>query len=101
MENRIHRVGSITFGIVLVLFGMLYLVHMFLPQLSIEMIFRLWPCILIILGIEVLLANCRTKIRFVYDKMAIVLTFAIVCFSMFMAGIDFAWQHAITEFVIR
>lgn len=97
MENRIHRVGSITFGIVLILFGTLYLLQLFLPGLSLELIFRLWPCIFIILGIEILLANSRAKIQFVYDKMAIFLTFVMVCFAMLMAGLDLAGQYALAE----
>lgn len=101
MEIRIHRVGSITFGIILIIFGIMYMVHMFLPIVPLELIFRLWPCILIMLGIEVLLANSRAKVQFVYDKMAIFLTFAIVFFAMLMAGIDFIWQHTVTEFIIR
>ena len=46
-EVRTHRVGSITLGSALVLFGILFLVHLFVPVLTYEIIFHIWPCIFI------------------------------------------------------
>ena len=43
-EVRTHRVGSITLGSALVLFGILFLVHLFVPVLTYEIIFHIWPC---------------------------------------------------------
>ena len=66
-EVRTHRVGSITLGSALVLFGILFLVHLFVPVLTYEIIFHIWPCIFILLGIEILLANRKKNVEFVYD----------------------------------
>ncbi len=41
-EVRTHRVGSITLGSALVLFGILFLVHLFVPVLTYEIIFHIW-----------------------------------------------------------
>ena len=67
--TRIYRVGSLTLGCLLVVFGSLFLAHMFYPSLSYEFIYRLWPFIFILLGLEVLGSRLRSeKVQFVYDK---------------------------------
>ena len=43
-EVRTHRVGSITLGSALVLFGILFLVHLFVPVLTYEIIFHRSRC---------------------------------------------------------
>lgn len=89
-SNRTHRVGTITLGIGLVGVGALFLAHMFLPEMSYEFIYKVWPLIFILLGIEILLANGRKNVEFVYDKTAIGLVAFLIIFSMFMAVIGFA-----------
>lgn len=91
-----HRTGTITFGLTLIFFGVLFLVHMVFPVLDYVRIFRLWPCILILLGVEVLLANRKENIRFVYDRGAIVLLILMMLFAMMMAGIDILYAHGAT-----
>lgn len=89
-SSRTHRVGTITLGIGLVGVGALFLAHMFLPEMSYEFIYKVWPVIFILLGIEILLANGRRNVEFVYDKTAIGLVAVLIVFSMFMAVIGFA-----------
>ena len=55
--KRTHRIGSISCGIALILFGILFLVHMFYPPLSLRTIMKLWPLVLIALGSEMVAAN--------------------------------------------
>ena len=93
-EVRTHRVGSITLGSALVLFGILFLVHLFVPVLTYEIIFHIWPCIFILLGIEILLANRKKNVEFVYDGKAVFLTITLTFFSMLMAGAYVAIQQA-------
>lgn len=89
-SGRIHRVGTITLGFGLVGVGALFLAHMFLPEMSYEFIYKVWPVIFILLGIEILIANGRKNVEFVYDKTAIGLVAVLIVFSMFMAVIGFA-----------
>lgn len=93
-KARVHRVGTITFGLVLVLFGCLFLMRLFLPQIDYQFIFRLWPCTLICLGIEVLMASADKEAVFTYDKTAVMLMVILVIFAMGMAGMDFIMEHA-------
>lgn len=105
---RIHRVGTLTFGCVQIVFGVLFLMHIFVPALSYEVIFRLWPLILIILGIEVLVENYRiermktreeeTRIQFQYDKASIILMICLTLFAMMMAAVDVCMQYQCVSF---
>lgn len=90
---KTHRVGSITLGLALVLFGSLFLVHMFVPALDYQLIFHLWPCIFIMLGIEVLLGNRKEGEGFVYDKAAIALIIILSLFAMTMGAVDFSMEQ--------
>lgn len=91
---KIRRVGTLTFGCMLILYGILFLARLFFPGLHYEMIFRLWPVLFIFLGLEVLLGNCRRNTEFVYDKTAIVLLVFLTLFAFAMAAADLSMQHA-------
>ena len=100
---RIRRVGSVTFGMVLVVTGVL-----FLPGLDLRVIFQFWPLMLITLGVEVLFGSRQKtyevrnekgqiveQSKVIYDVSAIVLTFILTGFSMFMALLDFAFMNSL------
>lgn len=95
---RIRRVGTITCGILLILFGGLFLVHMFCPALSLEVIMKLWPVILIALGCEMLISNIRREEDqsevLKYDKGAIALVFLLACFSVGMGLLEYMISYA-------
>lgn len=84
---RTHRVGTFTSGFCMVGFGVLLLLHNLLDIMDYEMIFGLWPLILIGMGIELLLSNIF-KSKIVYDKAAVVLLFVMVLLVMVLAGVD-------------
>ncbi len=92
---RTHRVGSITTGLSLIAFGVMFVIHMFLNVLSYELSFNLWPVIPICLGVELLLSNFA-KDKIVYDKAAIFLMFVMALFAMGMAGADWIFTHSPT-----
>ena len=54
---RTHRVGAITAGFSMIVFGALLLSHSLFGVFDYEIIFSLWPVILIGLGVELLLSN--------------------------------------------
>ena len=89
---RVHRVGTITTGLSMIIFGVLFLLHGFGYMISYEMIFQLWPMILIGLGIELLLSNMIRR-KFVYDKGAIVLLFVMTLFVIGMAVVDMCFEY--------
>lgn len=90
-----RRVGSVTFGLTLILFGVLFLVHMAAPSLNYEMIFNFWPVIFILLGVEILVENHRSNAagyKFVYDFPAILMLGLMLFFAMMMAVVEYAIQ---------
>lgn len=92
--TRTYRIGSLTLGCLLVVFGSLFLAHMFYPPLSYEIIYRLWPFIFILLGLEVLGSRLHSeKVQFVYDKGSIFLLILLTFFSMALAFLDAAFQY--------
>lgn len=92
-EVRVRRIGTITFGSMLVIFGLLFLVHMFVPQLTYVWIFRLWPVIFIALGTEILVAGFGKEEKRVYDGMAMFLLAFLTVFAMGMAVVDTGIQY--------
>ena len=86
---RTHRVGTITFGCILILLGILLLLHLFIPALTYTAILNYWPVILIALGIEILIANFRSsKVVFTYDGWSIFLMFMVLIFTACMGILD-------------
>ena len=97
MSTRVHKVGAMTLGITLVAVGLAYLAHLFFPLLSYIMIIRAWPLVFVLLGIEILLSNLKSReeVVFVYDKVAIFLTMVLVCFSMCMGALSMAFEKSV------
>lgn len=86
---RKHKVGTITLGITLIFFGVLFLTKLFTNVLDYEFILKLWPIIFISLGFEVLISYItRQKDRLVYDKGAIFLMILLTLFAICMACVE-------------
>ena len=89
---QIRRVGSVTFGITLLCYGILFLIHIFVPMLKYQYIFRCWPVIFVLLGCEILVENHKSKAqdcKIVYDFAAILMLGVMLLFAMIMAIIDY------------
>lgn len=92
--TKSHRVGTITLGGMLITFGLLFILRIFLTTLSYGVIFRLWPIIFILLGIEILIANFRQKdTALVYDKTAFALIIILSFFAMGMSIVEFIMNN--------
>lgn len=94
--RRTRRVGSFTCGLMLVLYGILFLVHIIQPKLNYSIIFELWPLILIFLGVEILVSctnKNQEKGKFVYDFWAVILVFIVAFFAMIMSGVNYYYEY--------
>ena len=94
-QIRIHRVGTITCGIVLILYGIMFLVHIFLPIIKYVVILEMWPAILVILGLEILIScigSRKEQVHFVYDFPAVILILLLALFAIVMGVLDYAVQ---------
>ena len=93
-----RRVGSVTFGITLICYGILFMVHIFVPMVRYSFIFRCWPAIFILLGGEILVEShkCRTKEwKMVYDFPAVIMLAVMLLFAMVMAVFDFEMAYGL------
>ena len=90
---RSHRVGSVTAGLTMVGYGVMFFLHLFLDLVDYQMMFSLWPVMLILLGLELLISNFSTK-KIVYDKAAIFLLIVMTFFAMGMAVADLCFRWA-------
>jgi UDP-N-acetylmuramyl pentapeptide phosphotransferase/UDP-N-acetylglucosamine-1-phosphate transferase len=87
---RTHRVGTFTLGGMLITFGIIFLLRIFLSTISFGIIFKLWPIIFIFLGLEILIANFNQKEeKLVYDKTAFALIIILSFFAMGMSMVEF------------
>lgn len=87
-ERPARRAGTFTFGIVLVIGGTAMLVSLFWPKLPMEWALRLTPGILIVLGVEVLLA-ARGGGRVKYDWLGMFLCFVLTVFALGLYGVSY------------
>ncbi|MGF7146231.1 UDP-N-acetylmuramyl pentapeptide phosphotransferase/UDP-N-acetylglucosamine-1-phosphate transferase [Anaerotaenia torta] len=92
--TKTHRVGTITLGGLLIIFGILFLLRIILPGVTYDLIFRLWPILFLFLGGEILFANAKSADKLIYDKTAIVLIVLLTFFAMGMAIADFCINEA-------
>jgi len=91
---RQRRVGTVTLGTVLVIYGIVFLLHSFIKGLSYYLIFQLWPIVFVMLGLEVLVSTIRFKGQeFKYDFAAIIIICILIVFAMGMAGLDWLYMH--------
>jgi thiol:disulfide interchange protein len=103
MTVRTRRVGTLTMGISLIAAGILFLVRFLVPSvLSYYYIFRLWPVILVLLGIEVLIANLRNREdKIIYDGWAIFIMVLVLCIAGAMAGCQILLDHGTAQGYLR
>lgn len=92
---KTKRVGSMTCGILLIVFGILFVIKIFVPMISYEVILRLWPIVLISLGIEILLSNRKSSedVIIKYDGGAIFITILLTFFAVGMGIVDYCMQY--------
>ncbi|MEG2176826.1 MAG: hypothetical protein RRY97_08130 [Oscillibacter sp.] len=77
----VRRVGTFTFGAMMVAVGVAMLISMFFPGLDMTLALQLSPLILVSLGIEVLL-SARGDGRVRYDWVGMLLSCIIVCAAL-------------------
>ena len=89
-----RRVGTFTTGIVLVMFGIMFLLRLINPGIDYLLISSMWPLILIILGIEIIVSYIINKEEIIkYDFGAIVLIILVSFFAMGMGCMEYIITH--------
>lgn len=95
--KQTRRVGSLTCGIAMVGFGILFLLNTLFGLVDYTEIISLWPLLLICLGVEMLISNMKysdtERFMLIYDKGAIVLTILVTIFAVGMGITDYCIQY--------
>ena len=92
MKSR--KIGVLTLGVSLIAFGVLYLLRVFMPGWDYLTVLRFWPFVLILLGVEVLLAALLPRPEGEpparVDALSIVLLFVTLFMACGLAAAEFA-----------
>lgn len=92
-SSYVHKIGTVTLGIILILFGFLFLIHIFIPALSLAFIFKLWPIVFIVLGLEILCSKLRQDLHITYDFAAVWLLFFLMLFAAGMGVLEWSAEY--------
>lgn len=65
--KKVRRVGTFTFGLVLVAAGVLMILKILVPSFDLYTVVKFAPAVLIVLGIEVLIYSARPNVKIKYD----------------------------------
>lgn len=91
MEGKTKRVGLFSMGLVLIILGITILLSQFTRIDIIGLSLKLWPMILILLGLEVLWMNYRNNsdenIRIKFDLASIFIVILILIVNLGLYGI--------------
>jgi len=91
---RGRRVGTFTTGIVMVIFGIMFLLRLVNPSINYVLISSMWPLILVLLGIEIIIAYLINKEEIMkYDFSAIILIILLSFFAMGMGCMEYVITH--------
>ncbi len=89
-----RRVGTFTTGLVLVIFGIMFLLRLINPRINYLLIASMWPLVLIIMGIEIIIAYLIDKEEIMrYDFGAILLIITVSFFAMGMGCMEYVITH--------
>ena len=69
--KKVRRVGTVTFGLLLVAAGILLILRALMPSLDLRFVVSLLPVALIALGVEVLIYAARPNVQLRYDGLSI------------------------------
>ncbi len=90
--QKVRRVGTFTMGCVMIFAGIAILCYSFFGIGNLMLLAKLAPVVLVVLGIEVLVASFGHTAKLKYDVFGVVLSGLIVC-GVVMAAIGYQWFY--------
>lgn len=89
-----NRIGTLTAGIVLIGVGLIFLLRLIYPSINYSVIVSAWPVVLVLLGIEIIVAYVINKDEIMkYDFAAIVILIMLSIFAMGMGCMEYVITH--------
>lgn len=94
IKNR--RVGTLAAGASMIIFGLLFLLRLAVPAVTIRLIASLWPLVLILLGMEMIVAYVRNREgQMRYDAGSVVLIVVLAFFTVCMVAVQMALENGV------
>lgn len=88
-QKKVKRVGSLTLAFMLIVFGILMILQIFLKFDLLRYILMIWPVLFIMLGIEILVYNTKKDAELKIDAGSILLMFIIIGFACLLGLCNF------------
>lgn len=98
--TKTRRVGTISVGLSMIVFGIMFLLCSVFGILSYRTVFAMWPAILVVLGLEILIYSFW-KGKLVYDKGSVFIMILMLFLSAGMAAADVFFKLADYYMTIR
>ncbi|MEG0221383.1 MAG: hypothetical protein RR702_03190 [Clostridia bacterium] len=91
------RIGTMTFGVTLIIFGIILLIQMCIKVDIIKYIMMLWPAIFIAIGVETIYLSTKKNIKLKYDILSIILLCILLFVGSFIGMASFATKALIGD----
>ncbi len=75
--QKLRRVGTFTFGLLILVVGVVMLVQILVPSFDAFAVAKFAPAALVLLGIEILIYSARPDVKLKYDLLSVVMVFVI------------------------
>lgn len=95
MEPKEKRVGTYTFGVMLILIGLSIIIMTFTKLEFARYLLMAWPLVLIGLGIEILYLNSKQNIKVKIDFISIIM----VCIVLFCTAVFSIGNYFVNKFL--
>lgn len=92
-KKTTKRIGTFTFGLTLILFGIIVIIQTFAPFDLLRFVLMLWPIVFISIGAETLYYLWKKDIQIKYDFFGIILTL----FLVFIGGLFSMGNYAVNK----
>lgn len=89
--QKVRRVGTFAFGLVLIAAGVLAIVHVLAPGLDLIAIVKFAPAVLIVLGVEVLIYAAMPNVKLKYDFLSMFVCCLVLLFIGGASSIGLLW----------
>ena len=88
-DKRVIKIGRFTFGLSLILCGIMITVATFFTLDVLKIVLNLWPILLIVMGCEILFYSRIESVLIKYDVLGMFLTACIIVFSLGFSVVNY------------
>lgn len=91
--QKLRRVGTFTFGLLILVVGVVMLVQILVPSFDAFTVAKFAPAALVLLGVEILVYSARPNVKLKYDFLSVVMIFVISLGAGGLATLYDVWNN--------